>query len=193
MKVQMLSFLAVLVLLGISTGCDTINDIDKIKLPLTFTGRPKVDNDTANTIRFDGVNLDTVNGYVDNRDKIDENGSEIQSMSVSIVKFISNEVNLQNCVFENVEFWLQYDPIYGDNTVYPLGTYTDVKASDYYLTPRTLTLDKGKLQEAIKYVKTRPRFRVYQRYGKVKNFPNRQPEFVNLTTKVSVTILLKPN
>lgn len=193
MKVQIFFFLAVLTLLGISTGCDTINEIDNIKLPLTFTGRPKVDNDTANSIRFDGVDLDTVKGYVDNRDKIDENGSEIQSMSVSIAKFISNEVSLQNCVFENVEFWLQYDPRYGDDKAYPLGTYTDVKASDYYLTPRTLTLDKSKLQEAIKYIKTRPKFRIYQRYGRVKNFPDRQPEFLNLTTKVSVTILLKAN
>lgn len=191
MKAQIALFFAVILLLGFSIGCDTIENIDDIRLPLTFTGKPKVENDSANQVRYDGIDLDTVQGYVDNREKIDENGSEIQSMSVSIVKFLSNEVTKQNCVFENVEFWLQYDPMYGDNTVYPLGTYSDVKVTDYENTPRTMALDKGKVQEAVKYIKTRPKFRVYQRYGKVKNFNGRQPRIQNLTTKVSVTILLK--
>jgi len=192
MKVRLFSVIAAFCLLSFSTGCDTISNITDIKLPITFSGNPKVINERADQVSWDGINMDTVSGYKENKDKIDENGSEIQTMSVSITNFSSNDVAIRDCVFENVSFWLQYDPSYGDNTLYPLGTYTDVKAEDYFKTPRTVTVDKEKVNAAIKYIKTRPKFGIYQQYGKVKNFPaNSQPVFRNLTTNVQVTLLVK--
>jgi hypothetical protein len=192
MKVRLFSLLAALCFLAFTSGCDTISNITDIKLPLTFSGNPKVTNDTPDKVRWDGIDLDTISGYKENKDKIDENGSEIQTMSVSITNFQSNSVTLDNCEFENVSFWLQYDAQYGDNTTYPLGTYTNVKAKDYFKTPKTVAVDKEKVNAALKFIKTRPKFRIYQQYGKVKNFAaDNQPVFRDLTTNVQVTILVK--
>ncbi|MBN8573315.1 MAG: hypothetical protein J0M05_05335 [Candidatus Kapabacteria bacterium] len=192
MKVRLFSLLAALCFLAFTSGCDTISNITDIKLPLTFSGNPKVTNERADQESWDGIDLDTISGYKENKDKIDENGSEIQTMSVSITNFDSDDVAIRDCVFENVTFWLKYDSQYGDQTLYPLGTYTNVKAEDYFKTPKTVAVDKEKVNAALKFIKTRPKFRIYQQYGKVKNFAaDNQPVFRDLTTNVQVTILVK--
>ena len=192
MKVRLFSLLAALCFLAFTSGCDTISNITDIKLPLTFSGNPKVTNERADQESWDGIDLDTISGYKENKDKIDENGSEIQTMSVSITNFDSDDVAIRDCVFENVTFWLKYDSQYGDQTLYPLGTYTNVKAKDYFKTPKTVAVDKEKVNAALKFIKTRPKFRIYQQYGKVKNFAaDNQPVFRDLTTNVQVTILVK--
>jgi anti-sigma28 factor (negative regulator of flagellin synthesis) len=92
MKVRLFSLLAALCFLAFTSGCDTISNITDIKLPLTFSGDPKVTNDTPDKVRWDGIDLDTISGYKENKDKIDLN--ELRKLLNLQISIFENEIKL---------------------------------------------------------------------------------------------------
>ncbi|MBL8000061.1 MAG: hypothetical protein JNL32_15675, partial [Candidatus Kapabacteria bacterium] len=72
--------------------------------------------------------------------------------------------DMNAAVYSKIEYTLKFDPSYGDNTEYSLGSFENVKPADFMGTKKSFNVNNGPLNDAMDKLRDRPKFKVFSKY-----------------------------
>lgn len=157
-------------------GCDAIENATQIDVPITVTFDFDGTGNVAPTVNTDCTDLSTNKDFNDNKDKITGGSVKeayIRLTNVSSLAFSNPAVNAGNATFTNVRFDLKFDEMYNDNTLYNLGSFSNVKLSELIATGDgkgyKIPVNNADIDRTVKLLKLRPKFCIISTYGPFQN------------------------
>ncbi len=169
----------------LSIGCDKLNSLTEINVPITVTFNPAVTNATMpHAATPECTDLTSNSKFNDNKDKV-------KSASISDLKFqvttYEGTPAATVAKYEKIEYKLKFDPSYGDNTEYLLGSFSDVSVALLMSGPQTINVTDAALNAAVNQIKSRPKFCVYATY----TLNGTTGTITSMTSELKLTFQLK--
>jgi hypothetical protein len=147
----------------VSIGCDKLNSLTEINVPITVTFNPAITNPTA--LPYSAVpecnDLSTNSKFNDNKDKV--KSASISNLTFQVTTYTGTP-DAATASYDKIEYRLKFDPSYGDDTEYLLGSFTNVSVSTLMAAPQSINVTDAALNAAVAQIKSRPKFCVLSTY-----------------------------
>lgn len=145
-------------------GCDEITNATAIDVPITTTVTLVSNNPTLPTTSEDCVDLSANKDFNDNKDKI--KGGTISKIGFQITDLQTPSFDVATAVISNVKLQMVFAPEYGDNTVYEMGEFSNVKISDVITYNYNVNVNSA-INTVIGLIPSRPKFCFRAVYGSI--------------------------
>ncbi|MFN8358860.1 MAG: hypothetical protein U0264_03000 [Candidatus Kapaibacterium sp.] len=156
------------VLMGISAfcflsiGCDKLNSLTEINVPITVTFNPTVTNAVMpHAATPECTDLTSNSKFNDNKDKV--KSASISELTFQVMTYEGTPAS-SVAKYDNITYKLKFDPSYGDNTEYLLGSFSNVSVATLMSAPQSISVTDAALNAAVNQIKSRPKFCVYATY-----------------------------
>lgn len=169
----------------ISAGCEAINNLTLVDVPITITLNPSVSNSVLPYTAPPECNDLTSNT------KFNDNKAKIKSGSISQLTFqvmtYDGSPTSDKAVYDKIEYKLKFDPSYGDANEYVLGSFSNVRVDSLMASAQKITVNNTDLNTAISKIKDRPKFCIYSTY----NLSGTTGTITKMTSELKVTFQFK--
>jgi hypothetical protein len=146
-----------------ANGCDKINNLSIIDVPITVTLNPAVTNSALPyAAPPECQDLTSNSKFNDNKDKI-KSGS-ISKLSFQVFTYNGTPA-AATAMYDKIEYKLKFDPSYGDANEYLLGSFSNVSVATLMAAPQEITVNNADLNTAVAKIKDRPKFCIYSTYN----------------------------
>jgi hypothetical protein len=147
----------------VSIGCDKLNSLTEINVPITVTFNPAITTPTAlpHSAAPECNDLSTNSKFNDNKDKV--KSASISNLTFQVMTYTGTP-EAATAKYDKIEYRLKFDPSYGDNTEYLLGSFSDVSVSTLMSAPQSINVTDAALNAAVAQIKSRPKFCVLSTY-----------------------------
>ncbi len=146
----------------VSIGCDKLNSLTEINVPITVTFNPAVTNAVMPHSAVPECNDLTSNSkFNDNKDKV--KSASITDLTFRVMTYTGTP-EAAVAKYDKIEYRLKFDPSYGDDTEYLLGSFSNVNVSTLMSGPQTISVTDAALNAAVAQIKSRPKFCVLSTY-----------------------------
>jgi len=169
----------------LSIGCDKLNSLTEINVPITVTFNPAVTNaDMPHTAVPECTDLTTNTKFNDNKDKV--KSASISDMTFQVSTYTGTPAS-SVARYDKIEYRLKFDPAYGDNTEYLLGSFADVSVATLMSSPQKINVTDAALNAAVAQIKSRPKFCVIATY----TLNGTTGKITSMTSELKLTFQLK--
>jgi hypothetical protein len=160
--------IALLVFVSSFSACEQIADATSVDVPINVNLAFNASPATFPSVDNECVDLTSNKDFNDNKDKID--GGELSSIAFQITELSGADFNPETAIISNVRFVLRFDPSYGDNTEYEVGTFSNIKIKDLLSQSYNVNVTPI-INTVIGEIPDRPKFCVYATYGALNGAP----------------------
>lgn len=142
-------------------GCEAISNATNIDINMPIKININASPTTLPNTQSDVVDVTTNQTFKDYKDKI--KGADITKVTLNLSEYTGDPA-AANALYSKIEYTLVFDPSYGDNTVYTIGSFENVKASDFINTDKSIDVTNAALNDAMDKLKDRPKFNIVSKY-----------------------------
>jgi len=169
----------------LNIGCEAINNLTLVDVPITITLNPTVSNSALpHTAPPDCNDLTSNSKFNDNKDKI-KSGS-ITEVTFQVMTYTGTPT-AATAVYDKIEYKLKFDPSYGDATEYELGSFINLSVATLMAGAQKITVNNANLNTAIAKIKERPKFCIYSTY----NLNGTTGTITSMTSELKITFQFK--
>ncbi len=170
----------------VSMGCDKLNSLTEINVPITVTFNPAITTPTVmpHSAAPECNDLTSNSKFNDNKDKV--KSASITNMSFQVTTYTGTPASAV-AIYDKIEYRLKFDPAYGDNTEYLLGSFSNVSVATLMSGPQTINVTDAALNAAVAQIKSRPKFCVLSTY----TLNGGTGEITSMTSELKLTFQLK--
>ena len=170
----------------VSIGCDKLNSLTEINVPITVTFNPAITTPTVlpHTAVPECNDLSSNSKFNDNKDKV--KSASITDLTFQVTSYTGTPASAA-ATYDKIEYKLKFDPSYGDNKEYLLGSFTNVSVATLMSGPQTISVTDAALNAAVAQIKTRPKFCVLSTY----TLKGGSGEITSMTSELRLTFQLK--
>ena len=152
-----------------SYGCDAIANATSVDVPIDVVLHPESVNPDIPTVDIDCADLNSIKDYADNKDMIE--GGELQKATFKVTDLIAPTFEPATAVLTDMNFHLEFDPVYGDTKSYHIGAFSMLAFNDVMTSPMDIPLNDDARAAISKILAGQEKFCIKASYGPLTTGP----------------------